>query len=73
MLKPRQIRNSRSFEIYIYIYMYAGVMRDRYFVCSDANIFPRDEVRTYFVVKGERESFVTEEEGSLRRECYVDG
>lgn len=31
------------------------------------------EVRTYLVVKAERESFVTGEEQSLRRDCYADG
>lgn len=67
MLKPRL--GNRSFGTY------AGAMRGRYFVCSDASIAPRDQVRPYPVVKGERESFVTEEEGSLRRrrECYADG
>lgn len=63
--KPRRILDSVTF------------LRDK---CGAATLYAlmrtpplRDEVRTYCVVKGERESFVTEEEGSLRRECYVDG
>jgi len=65
MLKPRRIRDSLKIN--------AGAMQGRYFACSDVNIFPRDEVRNYFVVKGERESFVIEEERSLRGECYANG
>lgn len=52
--------------------------RDKYetatlYALPDKNMFPCHEVRTYLVVKGERESFVTGEERSLRRDCYANG